>query len=83
MKRNITIQLDEEVIQEAKVLAAKKGTSISGLVTQSIVSMTAAARRYEEARLRALAAFPDRDDSSAGEPSARTWTREDLYDRWK
>lgn len=33
-KRNLTVQLDEEVIHGAKVAAAKRGTSVSGLVAQ-------------------------------------------------
>jgi hypothetical protein len=76
MKRNITVQLDEEVIRDAKVLAAKRGTSVSALVTQQITKMTAAERRYDEAKARALAAMDD-----AIERGNRTWTREDLYDR--
>jgi len=80
-KRNLTIQLDEDVIQEAKVLAARRGTSVSGLVARSIHEMTAAAARYEEARQRALAAMP-RHSAGAIEPTERSWTREDIYDRW-
>jgi hypothetical protein len=32
-KRNLTVQLDDDVIHRAKVAAAKRGTSVSGLVT--------------------------------------------------
>jgi Family of unknown function (DUF6364) len=31
-RRNLTVQLDEDVIRQAKVLAARRGTSVSGLV---------------------------------------------------
>lgn len=83
MKQNLTVQLDEEVIREAKVLAAKRGTSVTALVAQQITKMTAAERRYEEAKQRALSALPTRREAPAEDSGERTWTREDLYDRWK
>ena len=36
MKRNITIQLDELVIKKARVVAARRSTSISRLVSDEI-----------------------------------------------
>jgi hypothetical protein len=33
-RRNLTLQLDEAVIRKARVLAARRGTSISGLVAR-------------------------------------------------
>jgi hypothetical protein len=76
MKQNLTVQLDEEIIREAKVLAAKRGTSVTALVAQQITKMTAAERRYDEAKARALAAMDDAVDRGG-----RNWTREDLYNR--
>ena len=35
-KRNLTVQLDEDVIQQAKVLAARRGTSVSTLVAAEL-----------------------------------------------
>ncbi len=35
-KRNLTVQLDEDVIQQAKVLAARRGTSVSTLVAPEL-----------------------------------------------
>ena len=40
MKRNVTVQLDEEVIAKVKVLAAQRGTSISGLLSAEILRLT-------------------------------------------
>lgn len=31
-RRNLTLQLDEELIRRAKVLAARRGTSVSGIL---------------------------------------------------
>lgn len=75
-KRNITIQLDEGSIQQAKVLAARRGTSVSALVAQNIEELTAAETRYEAAKERAFEAL-DEATSRGG----RSWRREDLYDR--
>ena len=55
MKRNVTVQLDEDVIAKIKVLAAKRGTSISGLVTAEINRLSAQNERYERAKKEALA----------------------------
>jgi hypothetical protein len=38
MKRNVTLQLDDHVIRRAKVLAAKRGTSVSGLVAAELAT---------------------------------------------
>jgi plasmid stability protein len=76
MKQNLTIQLDDETIRDAKVLAARRGTSVSALIARQITKMTAAEQRYQEAKARALAAM-----DNAVDRGERNWTREDLYDR--
>ena len=76
MKRNLTVQLDDEVIVQAKVLAARRGTSVSTLVAATLERMVADDERYEEARERAGRAV--RQASPRG---GRTWRRAELYDR--
>jgi hypothetical protein len=75
MKRNLTVQLDEEVIGRAKVLAAERGTSVSGLVAQQITELTEARDRYAKARDSAL-----RTMAAANERGGRRWTRAELHD---
>jgi hypothetical protein len=75
-KRNLTIQLDEEIIQGAKELAARRGTSVSGLVTQILEEMVEADLRYQRAMHHALDAM-----YNAIPRGGRNWTREELYDR--
>jgi hypothetical protein len=90
MKRNVTVQLDEEVIAKAKILAAQRGTSISGLVAAEINKLTAQNERYERAKRDALARLAGPAEYSSDEPDpahpGRGWTREELYgertDRW-
>jgi hypothetical protein len=45
--RNLTVQLDGEPIRRAKVLAARRGTSISGLVARELEELVARDARYE------------------------------------
>ena len=75
MKRNLTIQLDEDVIHRAKVIAAERGTSVSGLVAQQITELIAARERYVRARESALQMM-----SEATDRGGRHWDREELYE---
>jgi uncharacterized protein DUF6364 len=75
-KRNLTIQLDEATIRHAKVVAARRGLSLSGLVSQQLNELAEADQRYERARAAALGALADA--TGRGAPS---WHREELYDR--
>ena len=54
-KQNITISLDKKVVQKAKVLAARRSTSISGLLTQQVELLVGEDEAYENARREAMA----------------------------
>lgn len=75
-KRNLTLQLDEEIVHRAKILAARRGTSVSALVARQLEELVEAEDRYEEAWRRARKAMGD-----AGARGGRRWRREDLYER--
>lgn len=75
-RRNLTLQLDEAVIRKARVLAARRGTSISGLVARELEELVAADARYEAAMRRADEIM-DRSVARGG----RTWRRDELHDR--
>ncbi len=53
-KQNLTIHLDRETIRQARILAAKRGTSVSGLVAAQLSATVADDDRYESARRIAL-----------------------------
>ncbi len=75
-RRNLTVQLDEEVIRGAKIVAAKRGTSVSGLVARELEELVAEDGRYEDAWRRAgqiLATSIPR--------GGRHWRRDDLHER--
>jgi Family of unknown function (DUF6364) len=75
-KRNLTIQLDEATIRQAKIVAAHRGLSLSSLVAQQLTELAEADQRYERARTVALGALADA--TGGGAPG---WHREELYDR--
>jgi len=77
MKQNITLSLDKEVIRKSKLLAARKETSISGLLADSLVRAVAAEDDYEAAKRNGLHALKKAFHLGG----ARRWKREDLYDR--
>jgi hypothetical protein len=74
-KRNLTVQLDEATIRHARVVAAHRGMSLSGLVAQQLTELAEADERYERARGVALRALAE-----AAGGGAPTWRREELYE---
>jgi hypothetical protein len=75
-KRNLTLQLEEDVIRQAKIMAAKRGTSVSGLVAHELQQLVAQDARYEEAWRRAEEVM-----AGAVPRGGRTWRRDELHDR--
>ena len=55
VKQNITVRLDRRTLQKAKVLAARRNTSISGLLAEQIETLVGEDDAYEHAHRRALA----------------------------
>ncbi len=53
-KQNLTVSLDGEIVRQARVLAAERGTSISKLLAEKIAEGVAEAAAYKQARQRAL-----------------------------
>jgi len=55
VKQNITVRLDRRTLRMAKVLAARRNTSISRLLAEQIETLVGEDESYEQARRRALA----------------------------
>jgi hypothetical protein len=84
-KRNLTIQLDEDIIRKARAAATRRGMSVSGLVARQLHQLAVADARYEEAKRSALEFLSEIAQSTAhndrAEPSPpRSWQREDLHE---
>lgn len=54
MKRNLTVQLDDVTIDKARVLAARRATSVSRLVADEITRLVEDDERYSRARATAI-----------------------------
>ena len=54
-KQNLTVSLDPQTIQKAKVVAARRSTSISGLVARQIEILVGEEEAYERAERQAMA----------------------------
>jgi post-segregation antitoxin (ccd killing protein) len=56
-KQNITLSLDKDLIREAKLLSARKSTSISKLLSEELERLLRKHEQYEQAKRSALAAL--------------------------
>lgn len=75
--QNLTIRLDRETIRKARIVAAKRSTSISGLVARQIEILIGEDEAYENAKLQALGLL-DQGFDLGGEIRA---SREELHER--
>lgn len=53
-KQNLTVSLSTQTVQKARILAAKRSTSISGLVAAQIETLLEADEAYDSAHRAAL-----------------------------
>ena len=73
-KVNLTVQLESDVVRRARVLAARRGTSVSALVARELDALVDRDERYEAARDRAVELM-----RTAKDRGGRRWSRSDLY----
>ena len=78
MQRNLTVKLDETTIRKAKMLAAKRGSSVSRLVAAEIDRLVREDEAYEQARVEALADLESGFDLGSG---GKLPPRDAAYDR--
>ena len=77
--RNVTLALPEEVLREVKVVAARRGTSVSALLAGALSELVERESGYATARERSLAAMGRGGDLGTGGKIG--WTRDDLHER--
>lgn len=78
MQRNLTVRLEDDTIHKARILAAKRATSISKLVAAEIDRLVREDEAYEQARVEALADLESAFDLGS---EGRLPPREATYDR--
>jgi hypothetical protein len=54
-KQNLTVSLSRQTLRKAKILAARRGSSISGLLAQQIEILVGEEEAYERAERQAAA----------------------------
>ena len=77
LKRNITISLEENLFEKAKLVAAKKDRSVSRLLTDQLLKVIMEEDHYEVAKRRAVARL--KKGVHLGERILAT--REELHER--
>jgi predicted transcriptional regulator len=76
-KQNVTVSLSPDIIQKARVLAAKHSTSISGMLAEQIESLV----NSDQAQQRASASAIARIERGLHLGGARLMSREELHER--
>ena len=75
--KNITLAMDDALLDEVRIIAAKKGTTVNAMVRDYLTTLAKLEDRTEKARAR----IRELAEKSTGEVGPITWKREDLYDR--
>jgi hypothetical protein len=76
-KQNLTVSLDRQTIQKAKVVAARRSTSISGLLAHQIEVLVGEEEAYERAERQAMTLL----DQGFHLGGAIRATRDELHER--
>ncbi len=71
MKTNITLKIDSRLLQEAKIVAAENGTSISAMMAVQLDEIVRQKKGYARARRRAIARMRKGFDLHFTPPSSR------------
>ena len=77
--QNITLSLPEEDLREVRVLAARRGTSVSQLLARMLRDLVEQETGYARARERSLARL--RDGMDLGTHGHIDWSRDSVHER--
>jgi hypothetical protein len=75
----LTLSLPEEDLREARILAARRGTSVSQLLARVLRETVERETGYDAARERSLALL--REGADLGTGGRASWSREELHER--
>jgi hypothetical protein len=75
--KNITLAMDEALLEQARIYAAKRGTTVNALVRDYLSQIATSDDRIERARAE-IRKMSGRDGLAVGE---RFWSRDDLHGR--
>jgi len=77
MSTNVTLRLGTDLVKEAKILAARRGTSLSRFLGEHLEALVRDAKAYEAARRRALERLAGGYDLGWTPPTSR----DELHER--
>ena len=77
MTRNITLSVDESVLDDVKAVASEQRTTVNAMVRAYLGSVAAKRREKDDAR----AALLKLAREAAGDMGSQPWNREALYER--
>lgn len=77
--RNITLSLPDEDLRKARIVAAKKGTSVSRLLADMLKELVERETQYNVARERHLVTMQTGYDLGTG--GRIDWDRDELHER--
>ncbi|NPV70719.1 MAG: CopG family transcriptional regulator [Firmicutes bacterium] len=77
--QNITLSIPKDVLRKAKIIAVKRQTSLSRLLTDMVEELVSSDERYEQARERQIKMM--QTGFNMGMNGKITWTRDDLHER--
>ncbi len=77
MRKNITLAVDEKLLERARMVASQKHTSLTCLIREYLENYIRQNEAYEDAMLRMFNRF-SRKPLSVG---SKKWKREELHER--
>jgi hypothetical protein len=75
--KNITLAVEEDILDAVRVYAAKRQTTVNAIVREEFGRIAKADDRKARARRRLL----ELSEQSSAQMGPVTWTREELYER--
>lgn len=77
--QNITLSLPEEYLREARIVAVRRGTSVSRLLAEMLKEVVEQEKGYALAKERSLATLEQGRDLGTG--GHVRWSRDELHER--
>ncbi|HEX4168566.1 MAG TPA: DUF6364 family protein [Bryobacteraceae bacterium] len=74
---NITLSVDEKILDVARRYAAEQNSSVNALVREYLTNLAA----HEDRAARARARIREMSAQSEGRLGKKTWSRDDLHER--
>jgi hypothetical protein len=78
-KQNVTLSLPKDILQQAKIIAIQKNTSLSNLLTETLIEIVNKSEKYTQAQERHFMVLKEGTD--LGTDGQSSWSREDLHER--